>query len=379
VALLTACTAATDDGAPAADGPIRFAVVYGVTGPYAGTAQDFLTGFNAGVDDINAHGGVNGRQIQVKVLDDKSDPANAVSLLTDLLDSTDAPDVIVPGGVSSEVLAMLPLTTDRELFSVSPATSPKVNVPTDYPQHFGVSAKQAEGLTVLGDDFKAKGIKTLAVVLPADAFGDSVLAGIKAAADQAGVRIVSTERPDPNALNFMVEYQRVQAAKPDAVFSDFASQDAIARLFAARQTVGATDIPLYGGASAAASVPSKLAQAEAITNCQLPVFSFTVAGDVGPEYLKPLVAAFRGSERGIYAGGLGWDSVQLAALAFKGAGEGSPAEALLSNAVPEETLALFPAGTAFTMNNHFPELTPGSMVLVPCTSGMADGLWSVKK
>jgi len=369
-----------DDGAPAAaDGPIRFAVVYGVTGPYAGTAQDFLTGFNAGVDDINSHGGVNGRQIQVNVLDDKSDPAYAVSLLTDLLDSADAPDVIVPGGVSSEVLAMLPLTTDRQLFSVSPATSPKVNVPADYPQHFGVSATQAAGLTILADDFRARSIKTLAVVLPADAFGDSVLAGIKAAADQAGVKIVGTERPDPNALNFMVEYQRVQGTKPDAVFADFASQDAIARLFAARQTVGATDIPLYGGASAAASVPSKLAQAEAIANCQLPVFSFTVAGDEAPANLKPLIAAFSGSERGIYAGGLGWDSVHLAALAFKDAGEGSPAEALLSNGVPKETLALFPAGTAFTKDNHFPELTPGSMVLVPCTSGMADGRWSVTK
>lgn len=381
--LLTACASGSDSESAGGQQPIRFAIVYGLTGAYAGTGEVYLTGFNAAIADINAKGGVGGRQIEVKLLDSKSDPTHAVSELTQLLDSGYEPDVIVPGGVSSEALAMLPSTSDVPLFSISPATAPASNNPAAYPYHYGVSATQAAGLNIVGDAFKAKGVKNLAVVLPADAFGDSVLAGIRTVADAAGVKITQVERPDPTALSFSVEYQRVQAAKPDAVFFDFPAHDATARLLDARQTVGATDIPLYGGVGAAAAVPSRLAKPAALANCELPVFNFTVKHDAVPEYLQPLINAFRGKGQGIYSGGLGYDSVRTAVLAFQRAGGETGADklaaALTAESVPENYLALFPTGTRYTKDNHFPELRPGNMSLIPCDATLADGLWAAKQ
>lgn len=381
--LLTACASASEDGGEDSEKPLRFAIVYGLTGAFAGTGEVFMTGFNAAIEDINANGGVGGRKIEVKLLDSKSDPTHGVSVLTELLDSGYEPDVIVPGGVSSEALAMLPLASDVPLFSISPATAPAANDPEAYPYHYGVSATQAAGLTIAGDAFKENDVKTLAVVLPADAFGDAVLAGIKQVADQAGVEIVQVERPDPTALSFSVEFQRMRAAKPDAVFFDFPAHDATARLLDARLTVGATDIPLYGGAGAASAVPSKLAKEAALANCELPVFNVTVKQDSPPEYLQPLLKAFEGSEQAIYSGALGYDSVRTAVLALERAGDDTSAEALsaalTAEGVPENYSALFPTGTRYTEDNHFPELRPGNMTFVPCDATLADGLWVTEK
>lgn len=117
---------------------------------YAGTGSVYMTGFNAAIDDINANGGAVGRPFEVNLIDDESDITFAVSTLTELLESGDGADVIVPGGVSTEVLAMLPLTTDYDLFSVCPASSALANDPVAYPNRFGVSVLQAAQLDALG-------------------------------------------------------------------------------------------------------------------------------------------------------------------------------------------------------------------------------------
>lgn len=379
--LLTACAAEGAGGGSSGDGePIKLAVVYGLTGAYAGTGKVFMDGVDAAVKDINGKGGVDGRQLEVKLIDDKSDPTFAVSALTDLLDSGYEPDVIVPGGVSTEALALLPMTTDAPLFSISPATSPVSNDPGTYPYHFGISVpKSVEQETVI-DDLKAKGAKTLAVVLPGDAFGDSVLTGIKAAAKAGGIEIVAVERPSPAALNYTVEYDRVKSAKPDAVFSDFAVRDAVARLFEARLTVGATDIPMYNGAgTSGSSVPSALVDGPALKNCSLVVPKYSVKTDAPASYLKPLYAAFVGRDGSIFPGGLGWDTVHVAALAVERAGGDTEAEALTaaltSEEIPPNVLSSFIVGTRYTDKDHFPEARPDNFTTVPCAATQADGLW----
>lgn len=382
--LLTACGAFGGTKETAGDGsgdePIKFAVIYGLTGAYAGTGSIFMDGFTAAVEHINASGGVDGRPIEVKLIDDKSDPTFAVSALTDLLNSGYEPDVIVPGGVSTEALALLPATTDVPMFSISPATSPKSNDPETYPYHFGISIPKGVEQDVVIEALKESGAQTLAVILPGDAFGDSVLTGIKAAAQAAGIEIVAVERPDPAGLNYTVEYERAKAAQPDAVFSDFPARDAVARLFEARLTVGATDIPMYNGSgTSGSSVPSTLADAAALETCSLVVPKYSVKTDSPEEYLQPLYDAFVGNEGSIFPGGLGWDAVHLAAAAFERAGDNPTAEsltdALISKKIPPNVMASFIAGTSYTKDNHFPESGTDNFTTVACAAVQADGLW----
>lgn len=380
-ATLAACGSDGDsDGGGSGSGdPYRLAVVYGVSGAYAGFAKDYLAGANAAVDAINAKGGINGRKIDLKIVDDKSNPTFAVTALTKLLSSDYKPDAIIPGGVSTEVQAMLPKTTQAQLLSVNPASNPALNDPKQYPYNFGTFALQTYNLTPIGEALKQGGVKKLGVVISGDAFGDSLLSGIKAMAEDAGAEIVDTERPAADAANYDVEVQRVVGKKPDAVFFDFSSQDAIGRFLTSRTTVGATDIPFYGGTGVAASALSSLGDPESLANCSIPVYSFTVANESKPAYLQPLLDAFKGSPDGILSGGLGWDDVYLAALAFERSPQDTSGEslarALVDKPVPANYLAGFPSGVTYTADNHFPTPGEGSFSLVSCAAKQKDGLW----
>lgn len=378
--LLAGCAPGGVGETPGAEGePIKLAIVYGLSGPAAGTGEIFIKGFDVAVEEINAAGGVNGRSIEVELLDSRTDPTYAVTALTELLDSGYEPDVIVPGGLSAEVLAMLPLTTDEGLFSVSPASSPQTDDPEAYPNHFGNSVSLVSQLSTLAEGWKGNDVESIGVILGADAFGDGAFAAIQSVADDAGVEIVAVERPDPNALNYDVEFQRVVAAGPDAVYGDFATFDAIGRLLTSRLTVGATDVPFYGGTTGAAMVPADLVDEAALEGeCYLPIFNFTVEQDSAPEYLQPLLDAFAGDDRSIYAAGLGWDVVHIVAEAFERAGDDTSTEALtaalLDEPLPADTLALYPNGTSYGEDDHFPELLPGSMTLVPCAAIVENGI-----
>jgi branched-chain amino acid transport system substrate-binding protein len=360
--------------------PVHLAIVYGVTGALAGFAKDFLTGAHAAADSINAAGGVGGRKIDLQILDDQSNPTTAVSVLIKALDSGTAPDAVVPGGESTEVLAMLPLTTSKGIFTVAPGSDPAINDPAKYPDHFGTFASQVQNLVPIGDSLKAKGAKTLGVITSDDAFGDSVVSGIQGVAASAGVKIADIERTDPASLNFDVQYQRLLTHKPDAIFFDFASQDAIGRLLTSRTTLGATNIPVYGGTAAAATPLTTVASAAELKNCSVPVYSFTIARNPEPAYLKPLLAAFKGSKGSILSGGLGWDTVKLVALAVQRSGSRSGATALAGSItgtpVQANYMALFPDGTTYTSTNHFPDPAKGTFGLVSCSATVRDGLWS---
>lgn len=150
----------------------------------------------------------------------------------------------------------------------------------------------------MGEEFESDGIKTLAVLATADAFGDGTLAAI-----------------------------------------------------------GATDIPVYGGFAMASVVPSNLVDKPALGNCVMPAFNVTITQDSAPDYLEPLYEAFRGGDRAILTGGLGYDTVRILALAIERSGGDTSAErlteALTSERILADYLALYSTGTAYTDENHF--------------------------
>ncbi|SDZ48990.1 ABC transporter substrate-binding protein [Herbiconiux ginsengi] len=380
--LLAGCSGTSEDAATASgDDPINITLVYGQTGQFSSFTGNLRKGVDAAVEAINADGGVNGRMIEVLALDDGSDPTQAVSVLTESIDSGGLPDAVIPGSVSNEALALLPLTTEDELFTSTSATNPLVNDPSTYPFVFGNSATQADLVASVVTELKADGVKKLGVVTSGDAFGDSVSSGMQDAAEAAGIEIVDVERPDPAALNLTVEMQRVQAADPDAIYFEFTGYDTIARALEARVAVGATDIPIYGGASVASSPIATLVSEEALEGCQAPASNFTIKQEQEPDYLAPLYEAFAGGNQSVATGGYGWDAIHLIALAFERAGDDTSAQALtdaiVSEDVPADYLAFFPTGTSYTADYRFPELREGSLTLIPCDSEKVDGLYVV--
>jgi branched-chain amino acid transport system substrate-binding protein len=76
---LAACGSSSGGGSSASTGPIMLGESNSLTGALAASCSPTNSGFLAWVKDVNAAGGVHGRKLDVKVLDDAGQPTTAVA------------------------------------------------------------------------------------------------------------------------------------------------------------------------------------------------------------------------------------------------------------------------------------------------------------
>src|SRR6266436_3870626 len=76
----TACSSGSSSGSTSSanSSPINVGELFPLSGQYAAAGQLFLTGVQAAVADVNAHGGVFGHQLKQYVGDTAGDPVDTV-------------------------------------------------------------------------------------------------------------------------------------------------------------------------------------------------------------------------------------------------------------------------------------------------------------
>jgi branched-chain amino acid transport system substrate-binding protein len=84
VGVLAACSGSSSSPSagmtgPAATGPITIGASLSLHGSFSLDGQNFENGYNLWAADVNAHGGINGRQVKLTILDDNSSPNQVVS------------------------------------------------------------------------------------------------------------------------------------------------------------------------------------------------------------------------------------------------------------------------------------------------------------
>ena len=84
LSILAACTSSsTSSGAPAATsqptGPITIGASLSLAGDFSADGQAFERGYQLWAKDVNAHGGILGRQVKLIILNDDSSPNQVVT------------------------------------------------------------------------------------------------------------------------------------------------------------------------------------------------------------------------------------------------------------------------------------------------------------
>lgn len=121
--LLAACSggaATPSDGSQT--GPIKIGVPLGITGPAATTGSWARVGVETAADELNAAGGIGGREVELVFLDTETDPTKAVSATTRLINQ-DQVDFIVGPMTSDETLATLPMMNKANIASINGSSS----------------------------------------------------------------------------------------------------------------------------------------------------------------------------------------------------------------------------------------------------------------
>ncbi len=101
---------------------IRLGATFPLTGDVASYGQKAKRGIEIAVSEINANGGILGRQVKVDFQDDKNDPKEAVSIMSKFA-TVDKLSVVFGSAGSTVSLAIAPLANQYKVIQISPISS----------------------------------------------------------------------------------------------------------------------------------------------------------------------------------------------------------------------------------------------------------------
>ncbi len=199
--------------------PIKIGQSMSLTGPLAPNGKMALLGAKIWQDDINAKGGLLGRQVQLITYDDQSNPANVPGIYTKLLD-VDKVDLVVSAYATNMVAPAIPVVMQKNKTFIS-LFALAANSEFHYPRYFsmlpaGPHTKEAftEGYFQVA---AAQNPKPTTVALAAEdaEFSRNACEGARNNAKAYGFNIVYDKSYPPNTTDFSPIVRAVQAANPD--------------------------------------------------------------------------------------------------------------------------------------------------------------------
>ena len=167
--------------------PIRIAVAGPMTGQYASFGQQMADGAKQAVADINAAGGVNGRQVKLEIGDDACDPKQAVAIANQFVQK----GVVFVAGhwCSGSSIPASSVYEEEAILQISPgSTSPKLTE-AGRDNVFRVCGRDDQQGVVAGKFIAEKYAgKKLAVLHDKTAYGKGLADETKKNAEAAGMQ-----------------------------------------------------------------------------------------------------------------------------------------------------------------------------------------------
>ncbi|HEY2056775.1 MAG TPA: ABC transporter substrate-binding protein [Amycolatopsis sp.] len=219
VALAAAC-ASGSDSAGATPGVTADTVTIGSTIPLTGTAAPGYSeqgpAAKAFFDYVNANGGVNGRKITLKYLDDAYNPAQTVTLTKQLVLQDKVFAIVGSLGTPTHTKVVDFLNSSRvpDLFVASGCTC--WDQPKAHPYTFGWQPDYTVEGKILGDYVKKNFAgKKVAYFYQDDDFGHDGMKGLDKYIDQSSV--VSRQPYQPGNTDVAAQVSAIAASKADVV------------------------------------------------------------------------------------------------------------------------------------------------------------------
>jgi branched-chain amino acid transport system substrate-binding protein len=162
---------------------------------------------------------ISGQKIEYIVLDDASDPTNAVTNLKKLL-AEHRIDALIGPTTTPAALAMLDFVAEAKVPLVTTVGSSALVVPMDEKKKWVFKTTQNDDLiaeAVLAH-MSANGIKTVGFIGFNDPYGENWFKVFAPMAEKAGIKITASERFTRTDASVTGQALKLLAARPDAVF-----------------------------------------------------------------------------------------------------------------------------------------------------------------
>ncbi|NQX49110.1 ABC transporter substrate-binding protein [Paenibacillus tritici] len=317
-------------GGNTAGGTIKIGADLELTGGQASFGDSVSKGAKLAVDEINAAGGVLGKQLELIVADNASKSEEATQAAQKLITS-DKVVTIIGASTSTNTLGIVPVATEKKIPLVSVgATNPKVTVDersgnvNEYVFRAAfIDPFQGEVMA----NFALDSLKAKTAVIYTDTSSD-YSKGLQKFFEETfkgkGGEVLSQESYQQKDSDFKAVLTRIKAANPDVIYLPGYYEE-VGKIVKQAREMGIT-VPFLGGDGWDSPQLVEIAGAAALDNTFM---SNHYSSEDTAHEVTSFVDAYKAANGGAVPDGmaaLGYDALKLVADAITRAGEADPAK-----------------------------------------------------
>jgi len=230
-----------DEGVSAKD--ITIGSSMALSGPLASSGKEAKAGIEAAFAQINAKGGVHGRQLQLHITDDGYLATRTVDNVRKMVSDGNVLALLSCLGTPNNA-ALIPYVEEVGIPYIAPITGASSLRKANMRNVFHVRASYTDEAQRLIQRLSGMGMTSLAVVYLDNGYGREVLADTLKAMETSGIKPVAQIALDTNGKNMAEVLTQVQAARPGAVFLASAGSASISLVAGLRKQ--SPSMPLVG-------------------------------------------------------------------------------------------------------------------------------------
>jgi ABC-type branched-subunit amino acid transport system substrate-binding protein len=220
IAMLLAAALALASGANAQDGVTDKTVVIGQSAAFSGPAAQLGIQMRAGarlwLDHVNAGGGVNGRQIELRTRDDKYESSLAAENTRKLINEDRVFALFAYVGTPTSQ-ASVPIFTDARVPFIGAFTGAELLRQPFNRYIFNVRASYYDETEAIVEHLTRIGARKISVFYQADSFGQAGLDGTVRALTKRNLKVHSQGTVERNTVNVADAIKTIHGSEPDAV------------------------------------------------------------------------------------------------------------------------------------------------------------------
>lgn len=229
----------------AVSNPVRIGWLPALTGASSSTGIAMTRGITFGVSEINAAGGVNGRQLELLARDTQSDPTKAVNAATELTRGEKVHAIYGPGN-SGEALACTPVIAHARTPQLDPCWVDTVIDPEKYPMAFRIGpSNQQVGAAANRYVLDVLKVKDVAVIGDTTGYGTSSVEAYVPMLKTAGANVVYQRVIDANQPDLSAEMMRMRNAGAKVIMPWSVNAAFLSRILNKRAQMD-WDVPVVG-------------------------------------------------------------------------------------------------------------------------------------
>jgi branched-chain amino acid transport system substrate-binding protein len=275
--------------------PIKVGFSMSLTGAVAPNGRQLLTAIEIWRDDVNRHGGLLGRPVELVYYDDQSTPANVPAIYTKLL-TIDKVDLLLGPYATNMTAPAMPVIMQAGKTTIS-LLAIGVNRHFNYDRYFSMVPISSEGVAAFSRGFFELAAQqnpkpTTVAMVAADAeFARTAADGAKENAKKLGFKVVFDRSYPPATTDFGPIMRAVQAADADIVFVAAYPPDTVGIVRSAHE-IGLSP-KMFGGTMIGLLATPLKVQLGPLTNNLVIMESFVQAPTFNFPGLQEMLAKYR--------------------------------------------------------------------------------------